>query len=82
MVPTAGRLTGIATYKGDLENPEATDPTTTPPELEFNGSSPHDVAKFLYDLSASTYQDDDIRVCAVGGVYSGSSWDITIINKY
>ena len=82
VTPTTGRLTGIATYKGDLEHPEATDPATTPPELEFNSNSPHDVAKFLYDLSASTYKDDDIRVCTMAGVYSGSSWDIAIINKY
>ena len=82
VAPTAGKLSGVATYKGDMDNPEATDPATSPPELGFSGSSAQDAAKFLYDLSAATYNGDDIRVCAVGGVYSGSSWDIAIINKH
>jgi len=77
----AGRLAGIATYQGDLNNPEATNPAAAPPELEFNGSDAQDLAKFLYDLSAASYKGDDIRVSTVGGVYSGSTWDIAIINR-
>lgn len=82
VVPAAGSMIGIATYRGNLDNPEPTDPGTALPELEFNGSSPHDLAKYLYDISAETYKGEDIRVCTVGGVYSGNSWDIAIINRY
>jgi len=81
VVPAAGLMTGIATYQGNLDNPEATNPGTTPPELEFNGSSPHDLAQHLYDLSAATHKGEDIRVCAVGGVFSSDSWDVAIINR-
>lgn len=78
---SAGRLAGIATYQGNLDNPEATDPAATLPELKFNGSSAQELAESLYDLSAASYKGDDIRVCTVGGVYSGSTWDIAIINR-
>ncbi|MBI4284005.1 MAG: hypothetical protein HY663_06005 [Chloroflexi bacterium] len=81
VAPSAGGITGIATYRGNLDNPEPTDPTTALPELEFNGSHSRDLAQYLYDMSAATYKGDDIRVCAVGGVYSRNSWDITIINR-
>lgn len=80
--PPAGSMTGIATYQGSLENPQPTDPGTALPELEFDGSSPRDLAKHLYDMSAATYKGEDIRVCAIGGVYSGNSWKIAIINRY
>ena len=79
---TIGKMTGISTYRGYLDNPEPTDPTSSLAELEFNGTTPHDLAKSLYDISAATYKDEDIRVCAVGGIYTGNSWDIAIVNKY
>jgi len=80
--PTAGRITGISTYKGNLDNPEPTSPTAQLSELEFKGNNPQELAKYLYDISAVTYKGEDIRVCALGGIYSGSSWDIAIVNKY
>jgi IMP cyclohydrolase len=82
VTPAAGSLTGISTYKGNLDNPEPTTPTAALVELKFGGNSPHDLAKYVYDMSAATYKNEDIRVCAIGGMYSGSSWDIAIINKY
>lgn len=82
IAPVTGKMTGISTYRGNLDNPEPTNPTASLAELEFNGSTPQDLAKYLYDISAASYKGDDIRVCAVGGIYSGSAWDIAIINKH
>lgn len=82
VVPDAGHLTGMSVYTGSLDNPEPTSPTARLSWIEFNGSTPHELAKNLYDISAATYKDDDIRVCAVAGIYSGSSWDMAIVNKY
>lgn len=81
VAPDAGHLTGMSVYKGSLDNPEPTSPTARLFWLEFNGSTPQDLAKSLYDISAATYKDEDIRVCAVAGIYSGNSWDVAIINK-
>jgi len=78
----AGRASGIATYQGSLDNPQPTNPGAALSEIEFDGGSPHDLAKHLYDMSAATHKGADIRVCAVGGVYSGNSWDIAVINRY
>jgi IMP cyclohydrolase len=82
VAPTAGRMTGISTYQGNLDNPQPTNPSNALFELEFDSSSPHDLAEYLYDISAATYKGEDIRVCSVGGIYSGSSWDTAIINRY
>lgn len=82
VAPVASQMTGISTYKGNLDNPEPTDPKAPLSQIKFAGSSPHDLAKHLYDMSAATYKGKDIRVGSVGGIYSGSSWDIAIINKY
>ena len=82
VVPATGRIIGISTYKGNLDNPEPTNPTARLSELEFKGSTSHELAKYMYDISAATYKDEDIRVCAVGGISSGNSWDIAIINKH
>jgi len=82
VAPTAGNMSGIATYQGSMDNPQPTNPSAALPEIGFDGSSPRDLAKHLYDMSAATYKGEDIRVCAVGGIYSGNSWDISIINRY
>ena len=82
VAPAAGHITGISTYQGNMDNPEPTSPTARLAWLDFNGSTPHSLVQYLYDISAANYKDDDIRVCAVGGIYSGSSWDVAIINKY
>ncbi|MBI2850008.1 MAG: hypothetical protein HYX80_03080 [Chloroflexi bacterium] len=82
VAPDASHLTGISTYQGDLDNPQPTSPTARLSWLEFKGSSPDEVAQYLHDLSAATYKDEDIRVCAIGGVYSGGSWYTSIINRH
>ena len=80
--PAAGKMTGISTYQGNLDNPEPTSPTARLTWVEFDGTTPQELAKHLYDMSAATYKDEDIRVCAVGGIYSGNSWDVAILNKH
>jgi IMP cyclohydrolase len=82
IAPVAGKMSGVATYKGDMEDPEATDPQNALTELNCNASNPHDLAKYLYDLSAASYNGEDIRVCTVGGIYSNGSWDIAVINRH
>lgn len=103
MMPAPGMMVGISTYKGDLDNPEPSDPNDFPPKPDsadrtgpakymldistrtYKGEpkrTPLEIAKYLYDISAADYKGDDIRVCAVGGIYSGSSWDMAIVNKY
>jgi IMP cyclohydrolase len=80
--PLPGILTGISTYRGNMENPEPTNPTTKLPVLQISASSPDSLAKYVYDISAAMHKDEDIRVCAVGGMFSGGSWEISLINKY
>jgi len=77
-----GILTGIAVYNGALENPESFDPTPGLPRLEIKATSPDDIAKYLFEISAASNKGQDIRVCTVGGVYSGKSWAISIVNAY
>ncbi|MFH0768696.1 MAG: IMP cyclohydrolase [Chloroflexota bacterium] len=82
VAPAAGSITGVATYQGSMDSPQPTNPGTALSKLKFDGNSPHDLAQYLYDISAATCKGEDIRVCSVGGIYSGNSWDIAIINKY
>jgi IMP cyclohydrolase len=82
IAPVAGKMNGVATYKGDMETPEPTDPKNALTELKCEAANPHDLAKYLYGLSAASYKDEDIRVCAVGGIYSNGSWGIAVINRH
>ncbi|MBI2852760.1 MAG: hypothetical protein HYX84_06635 [Chloroflexi bacterium] len=82
LAPEGGCLAGVSTYKGGLETPEPTNPATLLRWLEFTGTTPQNLAKYLYDLSAANYNGEDIRVCAVGGICSGSSWDMAVVNKH
>jgi IMP cyclohydrolase len=82
VAPVDGRMRGVATYRGDMENPEPPDPNKALSELECDVANPHDLAQYLYDMSAASYKDEDIRVCAVGGIYSGNAWKIAVINRY
>ncbi len=82
IIPITGSMTGVATYQGSLDNPQPTNPSKALFELPFAGDNSHDLAKYLYEISTTTYKGEDIRVCAIGGVYSNNLWDIAIINKY
>jgi IMP cyclohydrolase len=81
--PKPGAMTGISTYKGPLDNPEARDPSESLPEVIIKGSSAEDIAKYIFDISSSSYKGNDIRVCSVGGVRSSDlTWNLFIINAH
>jgi IMP cyclohydrolase len=77
-----GMLTGISTYKGSLESPEAFDPAADLPRLQCGGRTAKDLAEYLFDISEATNQGEDIRVCAIGGALSREGqWNCHIINR-
>jgi len=77
-----GILTGISTYNGDLENPTPFTSLNNLPQLKFNGEDAKELAEYLYKLSEASYKGDDIRVCAVGGIYSAGKWAIAMLNRH
>jgi IMP cyclohydrolase len=79
-----GILTGVATYSGDLASPAAFDVSGGLPEVKLSAGTPEELAEFIYNISAATYQGEDIRVCTVGGVLSGDNhtWNLAIINRH
>jgi IMP cyclohydrolase len=80
--PKSGALTGISTYRGDMEKAEARNPQDLLPVLEFEGKSAGDMAEFLFSISASVSKGNDIRVCTVGGVFSKGQWEIALKNVH
>jgi IMP cyclohydrolase len=79
--PQAGKMIGISTYKGSLDNPEARDPAAVFPEMEFKGLTADELAVFLFEISAAAYKGNDIRVCAIGGIRSAQhGWSFSIKN--
>ena len=82
--PDAGTMTGISTYKGELENPEAFDQYSDLPVLGIEGETPEEIAKYIYSISEASYRGDDIRVCVIGGVRrkENNTWDMTIRNRH
>ncbi len=84
ITPEAGTLTGIATYAGDMEHPVAFDLESPLPVIELKAETPEAIAAYIYEISEEYNQDDDIRVCAVGGVYNadGPGWNLSIVNRH
>jgi len=80
--PAPGKMIGISTYKGSLDSPEARDPGTALPEVDFSGFSANDLARHLFDISAAVYKGNDIRVCAVAGIRLEKGWDLSIQNVH
>jgi IMP cyclohydrolase len=80
--PQAGFMTGISTYRGEFENPQATDPSSELPRLNFGGKTAAELSKYLYDISEAKYKGEDIRVCAVGLIYNSDKrdWETAIMN--
>lgn len=78
-----GILTGVSTYKGNLENPEPFDIEDGPAKIEFKGNTPIDLAQHLFDISKAMYNGEDIRVCTVGGIYlkEKQGWQIATHNR-
>ncbi len=81
---TRGELTGIATYNGDIENPTPFTGLTNLPHIKFNGKDAKELADYLYNLSEVSYKGDDIRVCAVGGIYTSETkkWNVSFVNRH
>jgi IMP cyclohydrolase len=80
--PKPGTLTGVSTYHGNIERPGAFNIDGGLPEIEFRGETPQELANFIYGISAVTYQGDDIRVCAIGGIREGNVWKTALINRH
>jgi len=82
--PEKAAMTGISTYNGDLENPQAFDVSGGLPVIENNCDTPVEIAGYIYEISAATNQGDDIRVCVIGGVLAGDkkTWGLSMINKH
>jgi IMP cyclohydrolase len=80
--PIPGTLIGVATYQGDMENPRPYDINGGVKKIIPQTATSQGLAQYLYDLSAATYNSDDIRVCSVGGIYSNGKFEISIINRF
>ncbi len=80
--PQAGIFFGVSTYHGDIENPGAFHTGKGPVELKFAARTQEEIAKFIYDISAVTYQGADIRVCAIGGIREGNAWRVAHVNRH
>ena len=80
---TPETLTGISTYNGNLENPEAHDPSAGLAKIEFKGKTAIELAEHLFEISRVAYNGDDIRVCAAGGVWSEDkhTWQVAMRNR-
>jgi IMP cyclohydrolase len=78
-----GILTGVSTYKGSLENPAPFDVETGLSKIEFKGKTPIELAEHLFEISKATYNEEDIRVCAVAGIRSEDkqNWQIAMRNR-
>jgi IMP cyclohydrolase len=79
MIP--GTVEGLSVYRGDLAKPEARDPRAALTTLPCSAASPGELADFLFDLSAAEYEGNDIRVCCVAGVWSGTTWELALRNR-
>ncbi|MDD5190829.1 MAG: IMP cyclohydrolase, partial [Dehalococcoidales bacterium] len=77
-----GTLTGIATYNGDIENPTPFTGLNALPQIKFSGKDAKELAEYLYKISEVSYKGDDIRVCAVGGIYADKKWQIAHVNRH
>jgi IMP cyclohydrolase len=78
-----GVLTGISTYKGDMDKPEANQPDLVLPTINIQANSAEGLAKFIYGISAADYKGNDIRVCTLGGVLAeDGKWEIFAHNAH
>ena len=82
VTPKPGTLTGVATYHGNMENPSAFKADGGLPEIKLDAATPQEIADFVYGISEESYQGDDIRVCAVGGVRMDNTWETALINRH
>jgi len=79
--PAAGKLTTVSTYIGSMESPQATNPDFALPVLDFKAKTAAELSKYIFDISAASYKDNDIRVSSIAGVYSEKGvWTLHIKN--
>jgi IMP cyclohydrolase len=81
--PAPGTLIGISTYAGDMEKPEPFDISSGLPVVQFDVETPEEIAGLVYAMSAASYQGEDIRVGAVGGVRVADNltWETAVTNR-
>lgn len=81
--PKAGTLAGVSVYNGDMESPGNYDIDGGLAEVKYDTRTPEELAEFIYEISAATYQGDDIRVCAIGGIRGDdNAWKLALINRH
>jgi hypothetical protein len=82
--PEKATLTGVSTYNGNLEIPQAFDVSKDLPVIKNDSNNPAEIAEYIYEISAATNQGDDIRVCSIGGVLSDDrkTWELSMINRH
>jgi IMP cyclohydrolase len=82
--PKPGTLTGVSVYNGNMESPGAFNIDEGLKELKFQADTPQELADFIFGISAATYQGEDIRVCAIGGIRGedNHTWKAAIINRH
>ena len=84
IMPEPGAMTGISTYNGGLTNPKGFDVKGKLPIIELKSETPEDIADYIYGISEAFNEDDDIRVCAIGGIRSEDNvtWKLAIANRH
>jgi IMP cyclohydrolase len=81
--PKPGIYYGISTYHGNMEKPRVFKASKGPAKIRFSAITSHEIADYIYDISAATNQGDDIRVCAIGGVRgTNNTWKIALVNRH
>jgi IMP cyclohydrolase len=81
--PKPGIFYGVATYHGKMEKPGAFRAAKGPSELKFSAITSHEIADFIYEISAAMYQGEDIRVCTIGGVRGTDNvWKVAFVNRH
>jgi IMP cyclohydrolase len=81
--PKPGMFYGVSTYQGNMEKPGAFNIDGGLAELKCGAKTPQSIADFIYEISAATYQGDDIRVCAIGGIRGAdNTWKTALINRH
>jgi len=79
--PLAGQICGVSTYRGSLDSPEATDPLDSFPILEFKGRTAEELGRYVFDISAVSFNGNDIRVCSIGGICTvQEGWTLNVYN--
>jgi IMP cyclohydrolase len=75
-----GTLSVVSTYVGDMDNPKPNVWNSNLYRYECQAETPKELAKHIFEISAAKYEGEDIRVCAVAGVFSNGRWYTSIIN--